>query len=426
MTTNLATLKTLSLNDLDEQVSRAKEGSRLTRKGHDLLAKAVAGQELKYTRIAYGDSTRDGQFVDVSIEDAFELNDLVNWRMDLPISDCSFTGGGTAALKFAVRNANVEKSFWIRETGVFAEDPDTGEEVLYAYRNVGLAGEAIPAGNGAVLWDFTETIITVIDSATNVTAVISENLAYVSQNEFTQHVNSTNPHPNIPVVMGDVETTSAVWAIDEDSNLHKLPAEKLARQILGGDAGDIPKMNSRLTQAEVNLSNLYMQLNADKELGLQANLLMIEDFTENKNCDLYSCKVLTAVAGVANIQLESDRDILSGCWYTITDGVNSEYVQVRSVIRNGNAYVVVLEQTLAHTYNLDCTIFMRSTTQISTNQAQGAGDIRGVNYTFDEVWRGTGGNVATTLAIDFTQGNAAAFSVDGDGTFAGGEFTLAG
>ena len=425
LTQNLATLKQQSILESDDAIARARDGSRLTKRGFDLLAKAISGKELRYSRVSFGDSVRDGTVVIPSIEEGVEFTDLISWRMDLPMASVDFTGAGTVAIKFSVKNATITEGFWARELGLFALDPDTGEEVLYCYRNAGLLAEYIPAGGGAVVWDIIMTLITVVDQASNVTAVLDANLAYVSQSEFSLHVTSENPHPNIPTLSTDVTSTSHVWAIDEDKNLHRLSTEDLAKIILGGDAGDIPKMNSRLTQTEINLANLYMQLYSQSEMGLTANLLLVEDFSKNEHCDLYECVVVNSFAGSSQLVLESDRGVLSGHWYTITDGVNSEYVQVRSVARNGNTYAVFLEQELVYTYNVENTRLLRSTALISGGKAYGAGDLRGVVYQFDEIFAGTGGNVATILQLDTSQKNSSAFTLEGDAAFTtNGEFTL--
>ena len=425
LTQNLATLKTNHLNELDETVARAKEGTRLTRRGFELMAKAIAGKQLRYTRVALGDATINSQMILPSEEDAYEFSDLIHARMNVPMSDVQFTGGGTVQVKCRLQNADVTEGFHIAEIGLFAVDPDTGEEILYCYRNTGIASDYMPAGGGAVVWDITLSILTVVDKATNITAVIDANLAYLSQAEFTQHVNSTNPHPNIPQISTELEVAPAIWSINEDNQLHPISIENLSKQVLGGDASDIPKMNSRLNQTEINLANLYMQLNAESDLGLHANLMLVEDFSENACCDLYECNVLTAVAGINNIQLESDKNILMGSWYTITDGAQSEYVQVRSVVRNGAAYVAILENQILKTYDLTRTKFIRSSALIADKAAQGAGDIRGVQLKFSDVWKGTGGNIATTLELETTQANATNFTVEGDGAFtADGYFTL--
>ena len=425
LTKNLATLKTNALLSIDADVAKAKEGTRVTKRGFDLMAKAIAGKELHYTRVAFGDSTVGGEVIDVSEEEGVLLNDLVNWKLDLPMADCSFTGGGTVTIRFSVQNANITEGFFVREIGLFAEDPDTGEEILYCYRNSGILSSYIPAGGGSVVWNMIMSLITVVDSATNVTAVIDANLAFVSQSELLEHINSENPHPNIPKLGDDVETTTHIWCTQSDNNLHKISLENLRLLILGGDAANIPKMDRRLSQAEIAIANLYMQLNAEAEFGLKPNLMLVEDFADDDCCDMYICKIISQVAGVNGFQLESDQGILNGHWYTITDGINAEYVQVRSVAKNGDAYVVILEAELVHTYNLANTYFLRSTALIANQQCMGAGDLRSTSIPFGEIWRGTGGQVSTTLTLETVQNKISNFTISGDGAFnSNGEFTL--
>lgn len=427
LTQNLATVRSQALIELDADVDKAKEGSRLTKQGHDLLAKAVAGKELHYTRVAFGDSMVDGQLIEPTDEEKYQLNDMIHWKLDLPMADVSFTGAGTATVRFSVQNQNIDEGFFIREIGLFASDPDTGEEVLYCYRNSGVLSDYIPAGGGAVAWSFIMSLITVVDSATNVTAVIDANLAFVSQVELSEHINSTHPHPNCPSVGPAVTTSAYFWALGEDVQLHPISLENLRRAILGGEALDIPKMSSRLAQAENNISNLYLQLNADRELGLQANLLLVEDLQNFNFCDTYDCKVITQVAGINTITLESDQGILAGHWYTIADGVHSEYVQIKSVAKNSGSTVAILETNLVYTYYLPNTRFMRTTALLSEGVAMGAGDMRGVSFDYSSTtWRGTGSNVSTALTLDTNFQNAGAFDLSGDYAFTtAGEFTLA-
>ena len=54
-------------------------GMRLTFHGRILLAKALTGKELKFSKVAYG----SGDF-DYETEKVSELEDLKEWRMDLP------------------------------------------------------------------------------------------------------------------------------------------------------------------------------------------------------------------------------------------------------------------------------------------------------------------------------------------------------
>ena len=236
----------------------------------------------------------------------------------------------------------------------------------------------------------------------------------------------TKKCPNIPTKSEPVTVANSVWVNGGDDKLHPMAIDALGSQLLGGDASNIPRMNSRLTQAEVNLSNLFTQLKAERELGIQGNLMMIEPFSDGGDCvDKYSCDVMTAVAGISNIQIESDRNVQVGSWYTITDGTRSEYVQVKSVARNGAAVIVILNQIIANTYDLTRTQLLRTSALVTDGQATGAGDIRTTTFNVNETFTGTGGNVETILQLDTSQSNAGNFVVTGDGTFSeDGYFTI--
>ena len=115
LTKNLATLKQNSLNELDDAVAKAKEGTRLTRQGFALMGKAIAGKELHYTRVALGDATVNGQMILPSEDEAYEFNNLLNPRMNVPMSDVQFTGGGTVMVKCQLKNVDVTEGFHIAD-----------------------------------------------------------------------------------------------------------------------------------------------------------------------------------------------------------------------------------------------------------------------------------------------------------------------
>ena len=426
LTRNLATIQQNALLALDGDVSRAKEGSHVTKRGFDLMAKAVAGKELKYTRMALGDSTVNGQMVSVTAEEGVLLNALINERMSLPIADVRFSGGGTYTVKAVIQNAKIEGAgFRTAELGLFAIDPDTGEEILYAYRNTGIVSQWIPGGDGAVIWNMILTLITVIDSATNVTAIVDGNLAFVTQTELSEHINATDPHPNLPKRGEEISTANFVWATLDDGNIHRLSIANLQRLILGGDANTIPKVEARLNQLEINFANLVMQAQAETDFGFKPNQMLVEDFGNLNYCDMYSCKVIAQIAGVNGFQIASDQNILNGHWYTLTDGIHAEYVRVKSVAKNAGNIVIILEGKLQNTFNLENTMLMRSTTSIQNGSVEGAGDLRGKTITFTETWKGSGGNVASAIPLETNQSKAANFIIDGDGGFnAAGEFML--
>ena len=424
--TNLNTLKSAKLLELDTDVARAEAGSRLTRAGLDLLAKAVAGKELRYTRVKFGDSIKNGKVIEPSDEQMVEYTSLIHAReIELPIADVRFSGGGTATVKFVVDNTNVEEGFWAREVGLFATDPDTNQEILYCYRNTGVLSTYIPAGGHAVAMTLVINLITVIDQATNVTAIVDASLLHVTQAEFIDHINDVNPHPNIPHKAKALTTTDAIWVTGTDQQLHTITTENLTIQMLGGNLYELPHLSSRIAQTEINVANLFMQVNAKEELNLDANLLLAEDFEDNRFCDFFKVKVNDEVGGVNNVCVADARGVLEGHYYTISDGVRSQAVRVQSVAKNDNLYVIIFEQDLNYTFNLKKTYLYRSTGLVTDKKLSGAGDLRSSLFKFTDVWKGESSSQTQSLKLATTLSNKKNFTLSGDWAFDGdGFFTI--
>ena len=427
LTQNLATFKTQKLLELDSDVARAKEGMHMTKAGLNLLAKAVAEKELRFSRVAFGDSIKNDVLVEPTDEQIVNYTELIHERnIRLPLADVRFSGNGTAVVTFQVNNSDLETGFWARETGLFALDPDTGAEILYAYKNTGALSRYIPGGGGAVALNLAIHLVTVVDQATNVTAVVDANLLFVTQTELIDHVNSTNPHPNIPSSAPEVTTSDYIWTTGTDTQLHPISSENLSKQLLGDNIYELPRMNSRISQNEINIANLFMQLDAEKNLGLEGNLLLAEDFIDCECIDQLDLKINDEVAGADNVCVEDVEGVLEGHYYTVSDGVRSQYVRVKSVAKNDNLYVVFFDEPLRYTFNLAKAHLFRSTGLIYDNKLGGAGDLRSSTFRFADVWTGESSTASTTLNLTTTNANAANFRLEGDYAFtAAGEFTLA-
>ena len=170
-----------------------------------------------------------------------------------------------------------------------------------------------------------------------------------------------------------------------------------------------------------------MQLEAEMELGLKPNLMLVEDFSNDETCDKYYCKVIGEVAGVNGVYIETDKGILTGHYYTITDGTRSEYVRVKPVEKNGEYIYAIFESKLTKTYNLEQTRLMRSTALFRDNSALGASEIRSwTNTNGVGTWKGKGTNEEQTLTLETTIANADAFDLSGQYAFTDdGAFTCA-
>lgn len=402
-----------------------KDGFIVTRAGLNVLAKAIAGKQLKFVRVAFGDSETDGEFVPVTDEEAFEQTALIHWKKDLPMIGQPTVNGGVANIKFLVQNADVTEGFFMRETGIFVKDPDTNQDVLYAYENVGLRGGWLPPLGGSHIYQQEVVAAIAVAQAANIIAVIDDSLLYVTQAEFQAHIDDAKPHPNTPTLGLSVTETDYVWTSGSDNNLHPMSISDLTRQALG-DVSDIPTMNSRISQTEVNIANLYTQLKIEEDLGLKPNLLIFDDFDNPDKTDYYRQNVITSVAGISNVRVASNDGLHAGSWYTLSDGVHNEPVQVTAVAKNGDANVAIFDSPVVNTYDLNCTQLYRTTLGIQNGVGTGAGDIRTEVFNFSASWQGTGSNSAATLMLNTTLANQAAFELSGEWAFsADGEFTLA-
>ncbi|MBB4212765.1 FG-GAP repeat protein [Rhodothalassium salexigens DSM 2132] len=148
-------------------------GLILTRAGRQILTRALIGQPLTFTRAAVG----TGQVP----ADAEGLTALVDERRSLAIAKMDTPGDGTASVEVILTNAGVEQGFFVREIGLFARDPATDEDRLYAYANAGDRSDFLPAASGATMVEQIIRLITVIDQAETVTAEISDSLVLATQ-----------------------------------------------------------------------------------------------------------------------------------------------------------------------------------------------------------------------------------------------------
>lgn len=396
---------------------------RLTRLGFGLMAEAIGGKQLTFTRVQFGDSTLDSAVLEPSLTEQFELSNLINpHSLTLPITKIRPSANGTCALTFLIDNTTLRTGFYARELGVFAKVGD-GAEMLYAYLNNGLNSDFIPPVDDES-WQVQVTITIAIENAAQVTAVLDTSLSYVTTPDFAEHVNSTNPHPNIVQRGASINSAQYLWASAGDSNLHLIPVDKLTTQILG-DTTSLDQLNSRLNQTEVNIANLYMQLKAQDDLGIDANLLMVEDFKDLDCIDQFKVKVLLTAEGTDEVELATDQGIHAGAYYQISDGIRAEIVQVKALAVNGGKFVATFMAPITETYTLADTYLYRSTVQIVDGTARGADDIISKVYPGTESFAGTTANQTATLWLNTSTANQAAFNLEGDYAFtANGEFTL--
>lgn len=162
-------------------------GFYFTNKGKSLQAKAIAGAQLNFTRIAIGDGSMTGQQI-------ADMAALINQKKSFAISKLQTQTGGKVVVGGKFDNSDIAVGFDFREIGIFATDPDEGE-ILYCYANAGATAGYIPAGSGGgpdVIEKFVEAVV-IVGNAANVTATL-DSVIYVTQQDLNAHTAATDAH----------------------------------------------------------------------------------------------------------------------------------------------------------------------------------------------------------------------------------------
>lgn len=106
----------------------------LTNKGLELKAKIEAGAVLNFTKAETGD---------IYSPIPLELQSVPNARQILDI-DSIIVNDDTATVKIILSNLENTEEYYIKQLGLYASDPDTGDEILYIIGQDSI-GERVPA-----------------------------------------------------------------------------------------------------------------------------------------------------------------------------------------------------------------------------------------------------------------------------------------
>ena len=374
---------------------------KITNNGRNLLAKGLTGKTITFTRVIVGDGTLTNQNI-------LTLNNLINQKKILPIVQLNKTENiGTAEIICEMNNQDLTTGFWVREFGLFARDPDTNQEILYSYRNVGNEASYLPAAGGVDVVNYTLSLVTVIDQAQNVTAVMTTNNNYVTTTNLTSRINA---------LFGAYRNISGFWTYSETGEKIFRPAtvQQVKDTLLGSH--DIDSLNARIRVLEDALSQVLMSIEM-QNLYPDYTHFICEDFLNTSELDLYSCKVTSIVAGDDSIDCEPLDGILPGSFYMLTDGINQELTQVDSVSIENNIQRVILTAPVENTYILNSCMLYRTSANVLAGMATGAGLRKSQTWQAAINWKGTTENAQYTINLDTSANNSNAFEIDGAGVF---------
>lgn len=147
-----------------------------TDRGRALQAKAIAGANLVFTKIAVGDGSLSGQSIS-------ELTALIHLIKNVELNKLKTLPDGKAVIGGVLDNQDLVSGFYWRELGLFATDPDIGE-ILYCYGNAGDLAEYIPSPGGTEILEKQIDIVAVVGNAASITATIEQSLVYATMEDL--------------------------------------------------------------------------------------------------------------------------------------------------------------------------------------------------------------------------------------------------
>jgi hypothetical protein len=144
----------------------------LTRIGQSILTQAQLGKSITFTKVKIGDG-------ELGSLDPADLTDLINPLQELGIYDKDSIDEQTMSITALITQS--ETGYTFREIGLFAIEPNTGLEVLYAYGNKGDVATYIPSNTSSIAIEEEATIIVEVANASNVIVNISREYAAKGQ-----------------------------------------------------------------------------------------------------------------------------------------------------------------------------------------------------------------------------------------------------
>lgn len=162
---------------------------KLTTKGIELMVRAMSGEGIVFTRIVIG----NGEVP----EDYTQLTGLQNELVAMEISKI-IKENQYIILKATMSNNSFDTGFYWTELGVYARDPDGGDDILYAYAHYELSEDEAPVfipSSTSNLVEITHNVHVFVGELDDVSAILLANAEYASAVAFNNHVKDyRNPH----------------------------------------------------------------------------------------------------------------------------------------------------------------------------------------------------------------------------------------
>lgn len=153
----------------------------ITTQGAILAAKTLQSKTLSFSHFSIG----SGSIADSSVATIKALTGLVNPELSFDITKVNRETDTQVTVRGLFKNTDAEEGFWLKELGLYAIDPDTNQQVLFAYINYGEEAEYINNSITEKKEHYYDMIITV-DNANNVTITVDPSTVYINEQELNE------------------------------------------------------------------------------------------------------------------------------------------------------------------------------------------------------------------------------------------------
>ena len=188
----------------------------ITTAGQMLASKTLEGKILQFTKFVIG----DGTLTDDSLDTVKALTNLINPVLNFNITNIKRDRQTQVDLQGTFKNTELENATHLRELGVFAKDPDTQQEVLFAYVNYGENAEYINNSELEKQERFYDMYI-VIDNADNVTITVDSSTVYATVQQLNEALSTK---ANIPEYY-TLTLLATNWALNETTQKYEYTVE---------------------------------------------------------------------------------------------------------------------------------------------------------------------------------------------------------
>lgn len=187
----------------------------ITDRGKALQAKVLAGKcKYRFIKMAIGDGFASDS------NDYADKNDLVSKKTDIEISDVGEKEGGICEVAGVVTNTGLTDAFYVREVGLYAEDPDEGEVLFaarYYERPAVMEAEIDDVYSKEFVFDIgvtsADSISVTVSPAGLLTRGTLDSILARSMEGFFKHDSDGN------VVLTDEPTVSTYFILDDEGNV---------------------------------------------------------------------------------------------------------------------------------------------------------------------------------------------------------------